>query len=209
MRSNDIYSKQTRANDFVICTFLIILIRFNKIEQEMTKKWQDLTRNDQEMTRNYKTWQEMTRNDKAWQEMTRNKQEMTRNKQEMTRNKQEMTRNDKKWHGITRNDKKWPRNKQEMTKKWARMNWKYHSRLLLTDITDSHLPFINGQKWDFLKKSNPVNLSYHLLHTILSQSICERYATCRHPKCLWQMYRQTNADHGSNIINLLPIILDN
>ncbi len=63
------------------------------------------------------------------------------------RNDREMT---EKWQ---RNDRemteKWQRNDREMTEKWPRndQEWteKYHSWLLTTYVTHSHLPFMNGQ----------------------------------------------------------------
>jgi hypothetical protein len=108
----------------------------------------------------YSHFQDLTGNDRKW---LRNDWEMTekwlRNDWEMTENDWEMTekwlRNDfvemtEKW---LRNDfkmtLKWLRNDWEMTEKWLRNDWemngKNHSWLLMTDITCSHLPFLNGQ----------------------------------------------------------------
>ncbi len=51
-----------------------------------------------------------------------------------------------------------------LNKKWLKNEWewkgKYQTWFLMTNITSSHFPFVNGQLWDFLKLSSPANLNY-------------------------------------------------
>ncbi len=61
---------------------------------------------------------------------------------------------------FSRFNKEWLRIDWELTNKWSRINGKYHSWPIMTDITHFHFLFMKSQLWDFLKQSCPVNLSY-------------------------------------------------
>jgi hypothetical protein len=87
--------------------------------------------------------------------------------------------------------------------KWQERMGKYHSWLLMTDITCCHLPFMNSREKDILKQSHPINLSSR---PIMSCPILFISPPRMAISLMLAYWGQSHKNFGSNLLTLFCML---